>query len=153
MSRYAVGVKRLILLALSLVLGSCGSTKPGAPEVLHTGFDKLRATAQANIADSERRDTYLRLAVNMQVELLAFEKYAAGYVEEYRRAFTDHATDAEALRQLTSEFRARQRKTQDRFVELHLAMADSVTEQEWPALSKQETAMVEQLLKAAQGGR
>jgi hypothetical protein len=97
-------------------------------------------------------ERYLELAGRMEAELLEFESYASDFIGSYRKTFTDHANDQTDLAKLGASFRKRQRTAQDRFVDLHLAMANTLTRSEWAVLSKQEAAIVEQLLAPAAGG-
>jgi hypothetical protein len=141
----------VLFLAAVLLLTSCSNFQPSSRDIVRAGFTELRATAVAVIADASRRDLYLEHSRQLESELLAFETYAAGFIEDYRRAFTDYATDATELEQISAAFRQRQRATQDRFVELHLAMADTLIETEWPPLSRQEVQIIQSLLRATPG--
>mgnify|MGYP001815273788 FL=1 len=140
-------------LAAGLVFVSCSTIPPSTGDILRAGFTELRATAVAAITDASRRERYLEHSRQLESEMLAFESYAAGFVDEYRLAFTDYATDAAELERLSAAFRQRQRATQDRFVELHLAMAGTLTETEWRPLSKQESKIIESLLRATPGSK
>lgn len=150
---WALVARLALLFGLGLLLACCGATKPSAGESLQRGFADLRTTAATTIADAERREAYLDLVGRMESELIAFEAYASEFIDEYRRAFTDHAVDQATVERLATTFRARQRDAQVRFVDLHLAMARSVSEDEWAVLSQQETAIVKRLLSGTTGGR
>ena len=139
----------LAALGLCLLLTACNWPKPATGEVLQAGFADLRATAETVIGDPGRRGIYLEHCRAMESELMAFERHASGFVDGYRRAFTDYAADRHALAELSVSFRERQQATQTRFVELHLAMAAVVTPEEWQPLAQQESKIFESLLKAA----
>ena len=141
------------MLAAALFLGSstCTQIPPTTADILRSGFTELRVTARAVIADRQRRDVYLQLSYEMESELQAFDDYTAAFMPEYRAAFTDYAVEARELRERGEAFRQRQRAMQDRFVELHLAMASTTTPPEWQSLSRQEAKIIESLLNAAIG--
>ena len=142
----------LAALGLCLLLTSCNWPKPATEDVLQAGFADLRTTAQTVIGDPARRDVFLDYSRAMESDLLAFEHYAAGFVDEYRHAFTDYAADRRTLAELSAGFRERQRAMQERFVQLHLAMAGAVTPEEWKPLSRREAKIYESLFKVATGG-
>ena len=85
----------------------------------------------------------------MQSDLVSYQDFVIGFVERYREAFTDYRVDETSLERLGNELRARQTAVQDRFVELHLAMAATVTPDEWKVLSRKEANIIESLFKAA----
>ena len=116
------------LAAVSLLLASCVERKISAADQLEAGFAQLRSTARSVVTDPAR--------------LRSFERDATGFVQQLRSAFTDYDTEQDRLRNLTAEFRDRQRRAQHRFVELHLTMARTVTPEEWQSLSKQEQAIL-----------
>ena len=116
------------LAAVSLLLASCVERKISAADQLEAGFAQLRSTARSVVTDPAR--------------LRSFERDATGFVLQLRSAFTDYDTEQDRLRNLTAEFRDRQRRAQHRFVELHLTMARTVTPEEWQSLSKQEQAIL-----------
>lgn len=139
----------LLALALSLLLGSCSFLGFGSGVTLAEGFSDLRETARSVIAEPGRRDRFLAHCEALESELLDFERFATEFVAGYRQAFTDHDASQDDLRRLSAAFRKRQRASQQRFVELHLAMAGAVTEREWQSLQKQEARIIESLLVAA----
>lgn len=141
----------LVTLGCCVLLASCNWPKPAKRDVLQAGFADLRATAETVIADPARRELYLQRCQAMESDLLAFEHYAAEYVKGYRQAFTDYATDQDTLAEWSTAFREQQEIMQTRFVQLHLAMADGVTAEEWQPLAAKETRIVELLLKSATG--
>jgi hypothetical protein len=152
LSRKAPLLVGLVLcLAAGIFFPSCSTVPPSTDDILRAGFTELRASAAAVITDAARRDLYLEHCRQLESELLAFEKYTAGFVDRYRLAFTDYAADQAELAKLSETFRQRQRTVQERFVELHLAMAGTLTETEWRPLSKQQAKIIESLLKAASG--
>ena len=142
----------LAALALSLLLGSCSFLGIGSVDTLEAGFADLREAARSVVADPERRDRFLANCRELEAELLDFESYAAEFVTEYRRAFTDYDSDKDDLRRLSAAFRERQRASQERFIELHLAMAQAVTGPEWQTLQKQEARIIQSMLDNALGG-
>ena len=142
----------LATLVMGLFLGSCSYLGFGSEESLPDGFARLRDTAQSVIADADRRDRFLAHSRALESELLDFEQYATEFAARYRETFTDHDASQEDLRRLGAAFRDRQRASQDRFVELHLAMAAAVTEREWEVLGKQEAKIVESLLHVGTRG-
>lgn len=144
-------VGRLGVLALGLLLGSCSLLETGSPVTLAEGFAELRETAQVVIAEPGRRDHFIAHCQALEAELLDFERYATDFAVDYRRAFTDYDTDQDELHRLSTAFRERQRVSQQRFVVLHLAMAESVTDQEWRSLRKVEAKIVESLLDRPTG--
>lgn len=137
--------------AIVLLLASCGFMKSSTANVLREAFADLRSTAQGVIADPNRRDRYLQFSESLESELMAFERYAANFVDDYRLAFTNHGADQAELRKLSATFRDQQREMQDRWVELHLAMAATLTAEEWQPLSISEARIVEGLLNATTG--
>ncbi len=139
-------------LVLSLLLASCSLLESGSGDTLEGGLAKLRETARSVVADPDRRDRFLANCRELESELLDFERYAAEFASEYRRAFTDYDSDAEDLHRLSAAFRERQRASQARFVELHLAMAAAVTGPEWQSLREQETRIIRSMLDAALKG-
>jgi len=141
----------LVTLACCVLLTSCNRLKPATGDVLQAGFADLRSTAQNVIVDPARREVYLEHCQALESDLMAFERYAAGFIDGYRQAFTDYAVDQRALAELSAAFREQQQVMQTRFVELHLAMAGAVTPQEWQPLAAKETRIVESLLQAATG--
>lgn len=143
---------RLLLPLLSLLLGSCSFLGFGPGATPAEGFADLRDAARTVIADPGRRDRFLAHCEALESELVDFERYAAEFAAGYRQAFTDHDVGQDELRRLSAAFRERQRASQQRFVELHLAMAGSVTEREWQTLGKQEARIIESLLNAATRG-
>jgi len=136
-------------LALSLPLLSCHILKPAPESILRRGFADLNAKAETVISDRARRESYLQYSRQMEAEFLDFEAHVAGFVRDYRRAFTDYDIGEQELTGVVEDFRDRQRSAQDRFVELHLAMAATVTAEEWPPLSRQEAKIIESLLDNA----
>jgi len=141
---------RLLTLALTLLLGSCSLLDLGrGGTTLAEGFADLRETARSVIAEPGRRDRFLAHCEALESELLDFQSYATEFAAGYRRAFTDHDVGQDELRRLGAAFRERQRTSQKRFVELHLAMAGAVTGREWQSLQKQEAKIIESLLDAA----
>lgn len=143
---------RLLVPAVALLLGSCTFLGLGQGPTLAEGFADLRETAQSVIAEPARRDRFLAHCEALESELVEFQGYATEFAAGYRRAFTDHDVSQDELRRLSAAFRERQRASQQRFVELHLAMAGSVTEREWQTLRKQEARIIESLLNAATRG-
>jgi len=141
----------ILFLAAGLFVTSCNTFRPSTRDILRTSFTELRATAVTVIGDAARRELYLDQTRRLEAELLDFETYASGFVEEYRLAFTDYATGQAELEVLSETFRERQHVMQNRFVELHLAMAGTLTEAEWRPLSKQETRIIEALMQAVPG--
>jgi len=141
----------LVTLACCLLLTSCNRPKPATGDLLQAGFADLHATAEGAISDPARLEIYLEYCGVLESDLIAFEHYATGFVDGYRQAFTDHATDSQRLGELSAAFRQRQQAMQTRFVELHLAMAGALTPEEWQPLSRQESKIVESLLMAATG--
>jgi hypothetical protein len=144
-------IRFIILSATALLLASCGFFKTSTTDILRTGFADLQVTARGVIADPARRDKYLQYSESLESELLEFERYAADFIDDYRLAFKDHGTQQAELRTLSAAFRERQREMQDRWVELHLAMAATVTAEEWQPLSKIEARIIESLLAATPG--
>lgn len=142
----------LIGLLLGLLTASCSQPQPAAADILRSGFSELRSSAEAVIADDYRRETYLELSRQLESELLAFDDYATGFIDGYRESFTDHAVSQSILRERSEAFRTRQRTMQNRFVGLHLAMAATVTTQEWQLLSQHEAKIIQGLLNSAQPG-
>jgi len=142
----------LIGLLLGLLTAACSQPQPAAADILRSGFSELRSSAKAVIADPDRRETYTELSLQLESELLAFEDYAAGFIDDYRESFTNHTVSENMLRERSEAFRARQRAMQDRFVDLHLAMAATVTAQEWQLLAQGEARIIEGLLNSAQPG-
>lgn len=140
-----------LCLAAGLFVTSCNTLRPSTRDILRTSFTELRATAVAVIGDALRRELYLDHCRRLEAELLDFETYATGFVEEYRLAFTDYGTGQAELEALSEAFRQRQHAMQDRFVELHLAMAGTLTPEEWRPLSKQEARILESLMQAVPG--
>ncbi|MGD8358050.1 MAG: hypothetical protein PVG42_08335 [Lysobacterales bacterium] len=136
-------------LALGILLASCRTAQPTGADILQSGFSDLRATAQSVIAEPSRRETYLRISSQLQSDLVSYQDFVVGFVERYREAFTDYRVDQTSLERLGNEFRVRQTAVQDRFVELHLAMAATVTPDEWKVLSRKEAIIIESLFKAA----
>ena len=130
------------LAAVSLLLASCVERKISAADQLEAGFAQLRSTARSEVTDPARLDTYLEHSHSLESVLRSFERDATGFVQQLRSAFTDYDTEQDRLRNLTAEFHDRQRRAQHRFVELHLAMARTVTPEEWQSLSKQEQAIL-----------
>ena len=151
MQKERLVVRLFVLPAISLLLASCGFMKPSTADVLRAGFADLRATAQGVIADPARMDTYLQYSESLESELMDFERYAADFIVDYRLAFTDHGTGQAKLRTLSAAFRQRQSEMQDRWVELHLAMAATLTAEEWQPLSNGEARIIESLLEATPG--
>ena len=145
-------VGRLLLPALGLLLGSCSFLGFGPGVTLAEGFANLRDAARTVIADPGRRDRFLAHCEALESELVDFERYATEFAAGYRQAFTDHDVSQDELRRMSAAFRERQGASQQRFVELHLAMAGSVTEREWQTLGKQEARIIESLLNAATRG-
>ena len=142
--------KRFIaLLVTCLLLGSCSSDKLSPTDVITQGFSDLRTMAASVVTDSLRREKYLRNTQALEDELRAFEAYAAGVDREYRIAFSDYGADAARLRKIGSAFREEQKKARDRFIDAHLGMAASVTAEEWKALAKEESRIIEDLQAAA----
>lgn len=139
----------LVALALSVLLGSCSLLESGSGDSLEAGFAKLRDTARSVVADPERRDRFLGKCRELETELVDFERFAADFVTEYRRVFTDYDSNQDDLRRLTEAYRERQRASQERFVELHLAMARAVTGPEWQTLQKQEAKIIRSMLDNA----
>jgi len=142
---------RLSALALSLLLGSCSFLGFGPRATLAEGFADLRDTARSVIAEPGRRDRFLIHCEALESELVDFERYVTDFAAGYRQAFSDHDVSQDDLRRLSAAFRERQQASQKRFVDLHLAMAGSVTEREWQSLQKQEARIIESLLAAATG--
>jgi len=130
------------LAAVLLLLASCLERKISAADRLEAGFAQLRSTARSVVMDPARLDTYLEHSHALESVLQSFERDATDFVEQLRSAFTDYGTEQDRLRNLTAQFRDRQRRAQQRFVELHLAMARTVTPEEWQSLSKQEQAIL-----------
>ena len=139
-------------LVLSLLLASCSLLESGSGDTLEAGFADLRDTARSVVADPERRDRFLAKCRDLEAELLDFENYAAEFVTEYRRAFTDYDSNQDDLRRLSVAFRECQRVSQERFIELHLDMANAVTAHEWQTLQKQEAKIIQSMLDAALAG-
>lgn len=142
----------LAALALGLFLGSCSYLDFGSKEALPEGFARLRDTAHSVITDADRRDRFLAHCQALESEFVDFEQYATEFAARYREAFTDYDAGQDDLRRLSAAFRERQQASQERFVELHLAMAGAVTGREWEALGKQEARIVESLLHVATSG-
>jgi len=142
----------LIGLVSGLWTASCSQPQPATADILRSGFTELRTGARAVIADPDRRETFIELSRQLESELLAFDDYAAGFIDDYRESFADYAAPQSLLSERSEAFRRRQRAMQDRFVDLHLAMAAAVTAQEWRLLSENEAEIIQRLLSSAQGG-
>jgi hypothetical protein len=139
----------LLALTIGLLTASCSFLESGTGDTVPEGFTRLRDTARSVIEDPVRLEHFLARSDEFEAELLDFERYASEFAGEYRGAFTDYNSSQLDLRRLSEAFRERQRAAQRRFVELHLAMAGSVTETEWRSLRKQEARIIEGLLNAA----
>ncbi len=134
--------------SVCLILGSC-ATEPSPPEVLGGQFDELRALAGNVITDDDRREAYVRQTRDLENEIENFGRYTGDFLAEYQSAFTDHSVGEARLTELTGEFRERQRSSQERFVDLHMAMASTLTEEEFARLARRERKLVEALRDAA----
>ena len=137
-----------IAASVCLGLGFC-VTQPSAQEVLGGQFDELRTLAGNVITDADRRDAYVRQARDLENEIENFGRYTGDFLAEYQSAFTDHSVGEARLTELTGEFRERQRSSQQRFVDLHMAMASTLTEEEFAGLARRERKLVEALRDAA----
>ena len=138
-------------LVLCLTPPSCMPVRPTTADILESGYAELRGLADSVISDESRRKTYQDLSRELESDLLAFNEYAAEFAGSYRAAFTDYAVGPDELRERSEVFRQHQRAMQDRFVEFHLAMAGTVTAEEWQALSPREAKIIESLLNATAG--
>jgi hypothetical protein len=136
-----------------LFFASCIDWKVNKVDELDAGFLKLRSVARSVVTDPARLDAYLDYSRSLESELQSFRGGATDFVDRFRGAFTDYDTEQDRLRNLTAEFRERQQQAQDRFVELHLAMAHTVTPEEWASLSKQEQELFSALFNVATGAR
>ena len=141
------------LAAILLFFASCIDWKVNKVDELDAGFLKLRSVARSVVTDPARLDTYLDYSLSLESELQSFRGGATDFVDRFRGAFTNYDAEQDRLRKLTAEFRERQQQAQDRFVELHLAMAHTVTPEEWESLSKQERELFTQLFNLATGSR
>jgi hypothetical protein len=139
----------LLALTIGLLTASCSLLESGTGDTVPEGFTRLRDTARSVIGDPVRLEHFLARSEEFEAELLDFERYANEFAGEYRSAFTDYNSSQRDLRLLSEAFRERQRTAQGRFVELHLAMAESVTESEWRSIRKQEARIIESMLNAA----
>lgn len=141
------------LAAILLFFASCIDWKASKVDELDAGFLKLRSVARSVVTDPARLDAYLDYSRSLESELQSFRGGATDFVDRFQGAFTDYDTEQDRLRKLTAEFRERQQQAQDRFVELHLAMAHTVTPEEWASLSKQELELFSALFNLATGAR
>jgi hypothetical protein len=141
------------ILLLALVVGSCGSNepKPSTGDTITNGFLELRMEAQKVITDSVRRDKYLAGTTSLETVLNEFDETSSKTFAEYRAAFVDYGTDKAKLSDIAARFRAEQSQANARFIEAHLAMASSVTADEWKALAKKEVKLLKGIKKAAAG--
>jgi hypothetical protein len=139
------------MLLTAALLGSCSSSKLSSADVITQGFAELRSTAESTISDSIRREKYLQGARRLENELRAYDDYAYKAVESYRKVFTDYDAGQEGLMRLSAEFREQQQKARTAFIDAHSAMAASVTADEWKALGKKESRILEDLRDAAAG--
>lgn len=138
----------LVAASACLVFGSC-ATNPPPQEVLDDQFEELRIIAETVIADGDRRYAYLRHARELENAVADFGRYTGDFLAEYQSVFTDHAAGPDHLAELNAEFRERQRLAQEQFVDLHLAMASTLTDAEFARLAKRERKLVEALRDAA----
>ena len=139
----------LLALTIGLLTADCSFLESGSGDTLQEGFAGLRDTARSVIVDPARLDRFLAHSEALETEFLDFERYAKEFAAEYRRVFTDYDSDRSDLLRLSQAFRRQQRAAQERFVELHLAMAGSVTEREWQSIQQQEARIIESMLDAA----
>ena len=141
-------VCNLVLLS-AVLLGSCSSTKPSSADVITAGFAELRATANTVISDSLRQEKFLQASQQLEDELRSFEEYARGAVENFQAVFGDYDAGQDSLKRVATEFHEQQKAARDRFIAAHLAMAASVTAEEWKPLVKKEGKIFKDLRDAA----
>jgi hypothetical protein len=136
---------------LALVVGSCGSNepRPSTGDTITDGFLELRVEAQRVITDSVRRDKYLAGTESLETVFHEFDETSSKIFTEYRSAFVDFGTDKSKLNDIAARFRAEESQATARFIEAHLAMASSVTANEWKALAKKEVKLLKDIKKAA----
>lgn len=139
----------LVLLISGLLLGSCSSDKLSAADVLTAGFAELRASANSVIGDSVRREKFLKATNALETELRSFDEYFRGAVGDFRTAFADYDVGQKILQQMSDDYFKRQTEARSRFVDAHVAMASSVTVDEWKELSKKEISLLKDFRSAS----
>ena len=107
--------------------------------------------AQQVITDSVRREKYLAGVASLETVLREFDETSSGILTEYRAAFVDYGSDKSKLNDIAARFRAEQSQANARFIQAHLAMASSVTADEWKPLAKKEVGLLKDIKKAAAG--
>ncbi len=139
----------LVLLISGLLLGSCSSDKLSAADVITAGFADLRVTANSVIGDSVRREKFLKASDTLEAELRSFDEYFGGVVGKFRTAFAEYDAGQDSLGRISDEYSARQKEARTRFVDAHVAMASSVTADEWKVLSKKEIKLLKDIRSAS----
>jgi len=141
------------IMLLALVVASCGSNdpRPSTGDVITNGFVELRMEAEKVVTDSVRREKYLAGTVSLETVLHEFDETSAKTFADYRKAFVDYDANEDALNNIAARYRAEQSQANARFIEAHLAMASSVTADEWKPLAKKEAKLLKDIKKAAAG--
>lgn len=137
------------IVLLAVVFGSCGSNKLSTTDVITQGFADLRSTASSVVSDPLRQDKFLQATQQLESGLRSFEAYSLGAIEKFQLSFKDYDVSRETLVNLSAEFHQEQQKARAAFLDAHLAMAASVTADEWKPLAKVENRMLEDLRAAA----
>ncbi len=140
-----------VLLSSAVGLGSCGTQKPNpsTTDAIVAGFAELRLEAGSVITDSLRREKFLHHSRALEVGLRSFEQTAQGLIEQYRSAFTNYDADQNSLSRIAAEYREQYQQAGAQFVASHLAMAASVTAEEWKPLAKTENKLLKEVREAA----
>jgi hypothetical protein len=142
-----------LALLLPALLASCGSNepRPSTGDTISNGFLELRMEAERVVTDSVRREKYLAGTVSLETVLHEFDETSSKTFADYRKAFVDYNANKDVLNNIAARYRAEQSQANARFIEAHLAMAASVTADEWKPLAKKEARLLKDIKDAASG--
>lgn len=131
-----------------LALGACSvMRKPPADPV-----DNLRAAIERTVADEDRKAEVLILA-DEWARLLEQESVT---VREARRSLDqlvfDYHSERKDIEVFFAGFRSRRSELADRIIDIHMAMKDVTTNNEWNSLKKPAGKMTEAILTQGLAG-
>ena len=113
---------------------ACSSTPPTRAELMLAGLDRLEAAMQAEIADPEARASALAALAEFRTAELAFLDSIKRSKERLVALNADHGAPRESFQSEIDSLRRLRTEFTDEVVEIHTALRELVTREEYLAL-------------------
>jgi len=147
-------IKRsIITLSVCLVTAGCaGKDKPSPAELEAHAFDDLRSEMRVVISDSERRETAIGIANQLEDSFEHLRAHLAERSQKVRALNADYDAPKQDYLDLFSEIQQDTQRNQSHISELHRQLLEVTTAQEWEDLKKLRNAAMEATVASIQSG-